>query len=61
MIKIVAPWYFSLLVWHALQLSAMAATVSNVRHTCDQQATHLVLGHFRHHFPNVLSVQTCLP
>ena len=26
---------------------------------CDQRATHL--GHFRYHFPNVSSVQTCLP
>ena len=33
MIKIVAPWYFSPLVWHALQLSAMSATVPDVRHT----------------------------
>ena len=33
MIKIVPPWYFSPLVWHALQLSAMSATDSDVRHT----------------------------
>ena len=33
MIKIVAPWYFSPLVWHALQLSAMSATVPYVCHT----------------------------
>ena len=33
MIKIVAPWYFTPLVWHALQLSAMSATVPDVRHT----------------------------
>ena len=33
MIKIIAPWYFSPLVWHALQLSAMSATVPDVLHT----------------------------
>ena len=33
MIKIVEPWYVSPLVWHALQLSAMSATVPDVRHT----------------------------
>ena len=49
MIKIVAPWYFSPLVRHALQLSAMSATIPDVRHTCnqqsawyDQRATHLI-------------------
>ena len=68
MIKIVAPWYFSPLVRHALQLSAMSATIPDVRHTCnqqsawcDQRATHLVLEHFRYHFPNASSVQTCHP
>ena len=41
MIKIVAPWYFSPLVHvvrHALQLSAMSATIPDVRHTCNQQS-----------------------
>ena len=61
MIKKVAPWYVSPLVRHALQLPAMSATVPDVRHTCDQRATHLVLGQFRYHFPNVSSVQTWLP
>ena len=61
MIQIVAPWYFSPLVWHTLQLSAMSATAPDVRHICYQRATHLVLGQFRYHFPSVLSVQTCLP
>ena len=28
---------------------------------CVQRATHLVLGHFRYHFPNVSSAQTYLP
>ena len=46
---------------HALQLSAMSATVPDVRNTCVQRATHSVLGQFRYHFPNVSSVQTCLP
>ena len=61
MIKIVAPWYFSPLVRHALQVSAMSATVPDIRHTCDQRATHLVLGQFRYHFSNVSLVQTSLP
>ena len=38
---------------HALQLSAMSATVPDVRHTCVQRATHSVSGQFRYHFPNV--------
>ena len=58
MIKIVAPWYFSPLVWHALQLSAMSVLFA-IR--CDQREKHLVLGHSRYHFPNVSSVQTCFP
>ena len=61
MIKIVAPSYFSPLVRHALQLSAMFVTVPDVRHTCDQRATHLVLGQFRYHFSNSSSVQILLP
>ena len=62
MIKIVASCYFSPLV--------RQASLRNVSHCnlfltlairCDQRATHLVLGHFRYHSPNVSSVQTCLP
>ena len=68
MIKIVAPWYFSPLVTHAFQVSAMSATIPDVRHTCnqqsawcDQRATHLVLEQFRYHLPNASSVQTFHP
>ena len=61
MIKIVAPLYFSPLVRHALQLSAMSATVPDVHHTMWSTRNTFGFGTLSLSLPKRSSVRTGLP